>query len=87
MRLLYRVVLGAGLALTSFAVVCFPTRHSERAATPASTKELVPPTEPAQPVGWVFGRVMGVSGADRPLMSASGSYGGRPSLPTPGNGR
>jgi hypothetical protein len=87
MRLLYRVVLGAGLALTLFAVVRFPTRRSERAATPASTDEPVLSTEPTQPVGWVFGRVMGVSGAERPLMSASGSYGGRPSMPATGGGR
>lgn len=29
-------------------------------------------------VGWVFGRVMGVPGAERPLMSQSGPYGHQP---------
>ncbi len=80
MRLLYRVVLGAVLASTMFAATFCFLGDSEPIATPASTNEAVLPTEAPQPVGWVFGRVMGVPGAERPLMSGSGSYGGRPSI-------
>ncbi|MBC8351862.1 MAG: hypothetical protein H8E66_07725 [Planctomycetes bacterium] len=44
------------------------------------------PSQSQQPVGWVFGRMAGVPGADRPLTSASGSLGGNASLPM-GHGR
>ena len=79
MRLQNRVILGAAFlsAIISAALV-LSTSLSRQPTTPAPTSEGVFHTEPQKPVGWVFGRVMGVPGADRPLMSASGSLGGRP---------
>lgn len=34
-----------------------------------------------EPVGWVFGRMVGFPGADRPLMGKPGSFGGAPLPP------
>jgi len=87
MKLMYRVVLGVTLALTVFGTLAFKRRHADRAAVPVLTNEEVLATGRQEPVGWVFGRVMGVAGADRPLMTASGPYGGPTNLPVAGNGR
>lgn len=35
-----------------------------------------------EPVGWVFGRMVGFPGADRPLTGQPGSFGGAPLPPT-----
>jgi hypothetical protein len=79
MRLQNRVILGAAfLSAVISAALVLSTSFSGRPATPVPTSEGVFGIEPREPVGWVFGRVMGVPGADRPLMSASGSLGGRP---------
>ena len=79
MRPQNRLILGAAfLSAVISAAFVLSTSLSRRPATPAPTSEGVFNPEPRKPVGWVFGRVMGVPGADRPLMSASGSLGGRP---------
>jgi len=43
------------------------------------------PSEQTQAVGWVFGRLIGFPGADKPLMPQSGSMSGQvPVLPISG---
>lgn len=37
--------------------------------------------EQTQPVGWVFGRVIGFPGADKPLLPPNGGLGGHLSTP------
>lgn len=44
-------------------------------------------SEQTQPVGWVFGRLIGFPGADRPLLPQSGSMGGSVHQPQPLSGR
>lgn len=44
---------------------------------------LVDILEPNAPVGWVFGRIVGVPGAERPLSSQGGFYGSEPLPPQP----
>jgi hypothetical protein len=39
------------------------------------------PSEQTQAVGWVFGRLIGFPGADKPLMPQSGSMGGQVRVP------
>ena len=39
------------------------------------------PSEQTQAVGWVFGRLIGFPGADKPLMPQSGSMGGQVGVP------
>jgi hypothetical protein len=40
-----------------------------------------------EPVGWVFGRMIGFPGADRPLTGQSGSFGGAPLPPSQARSR
>ena len=46
-----------------------------------ATDQVALPGEQAQPVGWVFGRMIGFPGADKPLMPQSGSMGGQVRVP------
>ena len=71
--------------LRTLGVIGWDVRDTGTFDDPA--RERVFSTEPQKPVGWVFGRVMGVPGADRPLIPVSGSFGGRPNLPLSGNTR
>jgi hypothetical protein len=54
-------------------------------ATSASRAESLPAdwevTKQQQAVGWVFGRMVGFPGADRPLTGQPGSFGGQPLPP------
>ena len=40
-----------------------------------------------EPVGWVFGRMVGFPGADRPLTGQPGSFGGAPLPPSQARSR
>jgi hypothetical protein len=76
-----RVLIVAIVAVLGLAVVWKVASRTSLAvpiassvAAPAASDH--PRAEPPAAVGWVFGRVMGFPGADRPLMS--GSY---PAMP------
>jgi hypothetical protein len=43
--------------------------------------------EQTQPVGWVFGRMIGFPGADKPLLPQSGSMGGQLRIPPTSSAR
>ncbi len=52
------------------------TRTAVRHAPKSPTKEHVSfPGEQTEPVGWVFGRMIGFPGADKPLLPQSGNLG------------
>lgn len=58
---------------------------SERKTRRQAANPELRPHQQQQSVGWVFGRLIGVPGAERPLMSQSG-IGFRPPMPqTTGN--
>ncbi len=74
--LIVAIVVVVGLA---FARTVASRRSHEGAASPSVATQAAsdqPYAEPPAAVGWVFGRIMGFPGADRPLMS--GSY---PTIP------
>lgn len=61
--------------VTLLAGASAPWIMSPSASNPSRTRALHPdrlPHEQPQDVGWVFGRLVGVPGADKPLMSGSG---------------
>lgn len=61
--------------VTLLACASAPWIMSTSASKTPRTREIVPdrqPHEQPQDVGWVFGRLVGVPGADKPLMSGSG---------------
>ncbi len=65
--------IGAAIAVLAVAggIWTMQTSASTAQQTRAVTPELLP-HEQAPSVGWVFGRLIGVPGADKPLMNGSG---------------
>jgi len=84
MRLLQRIVLRSVGVLAIATTGLFVAHRLTRPATTLPVHGATLPehqailaAEPPKPVGWVFGRVMGVPGAVQPILSGSGSLGGR----------
>lgn len=76
---------GAAVLLAVAGGICagWPSEGKTRRLQAANPE--LRPRQQQQSVGWVFGRLIGVPGAERPLMSQSG-IGFRPPMPqTTGN--
>lgn len=92
-RMLWMAVVVAAVSLTvgSLTVVWLSTGSSAGTAEEAGARADGRETDEGEPdfdyleretsVGWVFGRVMGVPGADRPMTGHGGFYGQQPLPP------
>jgi len=83
---------GAVPLLLVVALVCVKGVKQERVVTPTfpaagQSAEISDNLTRQEPVGWVFGRMVGFPGADRPLTGQPGSFGGAPLPPSPARSR
>ncbi len=77
-----------GGAVTVLAIMCGTAISRTAVKEKSSASDHVSPvSEHTQPVGWVFGRLIGFPGADKPLLPQSGSMGGLVHQPQPLGGR
>ena len=87
MRLRSRVLWSLTAATAIVAAVALATVLSRPTVKPVPVNADLTATESPKPVGWVFGRVVGFPGADRPLLPASGSFRGQVNPSSLGNKR
>ncbi len=72
-----------GLVLClGFTVVTFKSRRSEKMAPQRLGQDFqITSSNHNEPVGWVFGRMVGFPGADKPLLPQSGGFGRQMRIP------
>ena len=87
MRMPNGIIMAVALAFTIFVTLRSSSNRATRFANDVPPHEAVVATEIQKPVGWVFGRLIGVPGADQPLLTSSGTFGGRNNLLLKSNGR
>ena len=83
---------GAVPLLLVVALISFKSVKKKRGVAPSFPAARRSPEIPdnltrQEPVGWVFGRMVGFPGADRPLTGQPGSFGGAPLPPSPARSR
>lgn len=76
------VLIGGAVALLAIIVgTAIPRTAVKETPQSLASDHVSLVSEQTQPVGWVFGRLIGFPGADKPLMPQSGSMGGQVRVP------
>jgi hypothetical protein len=76
------LLIGGAVAFLGILIGTATSRTAVRTTRKSlATDRVSLPSEQTQPVGWVFGRLIGFPGADKPLMPQSGSIGGQVRVP------